>query len=76
MAYRTWQVIKVQYCHHIQDEIDMEADVVYPAEWLPDQPPRILAHRCSRGVACNLMGKPSCIWAGTNPHIDPFSEFA
>ena len=76
MAFRTWQVIKVQYCHHVQDEIDMEADVVYPAEWLPDQPPRILAHRCSRGLACNLQGKPSCIWAGTNPNIDPFAEIA
>jgi hypothetical protein len=76
MAYRTWQVIKIQYCHHVQDEIDMEADVVYPSEWLPDQPPRILAHRCSRGIACNLQGKPSCIWAGTNPNFDPFGEFA
>jgi len=74
MSYRTWQTIKVQYCHHVQSEIGMEADVVYPAEWLPDQPPRILAHRCSQGMVCNLEGKPSCIWAGTNPSFDPFAE--
>ena len=74
MAVRSWQTIKVQYCHHVQEDIGMEAEVVYPAEWLPDQPPRLLAHRCSRGMTCNLEGRPSCIWAGNNPNFDPFAE--
>jgi hypothetical protein len=71
---KSWQVIKVRYCHHAGAEVDMEAQVVYPPELLPDSGPRVIAHRCSRAVACNLDGRSSCIWAGTNPTFDPFIE--
>jgi len=74
MANRSWQTIKVCYCQHVQAEVGLEAELVYPAEWLPDQPPRVLARRCSQGITCNLDGRPSCIWAGTNPTFDPFIE--
>jgi len=74
MAVKTWQTIKIKYCHHAGVEVGLEAEVVHPSEWLPDQPPRIHAHRCSHGMACNLDGRPSCIWAGTNPAYDPFIE--
>jgi hypothetical protein len=73
MTTRNWETIKVCYCDHIGQDVGLEAEVVYPAEWLPDQPARIFAHRCSQGLACNLDGRSSCIWAGTNPMIDPFS---
>jgi hypothetical protein len=74
MAVKTWKVVKVRYCDHTNDEVSLDAEVVYPAEWLPDQPPRIGAHRCSRAVECSLFNQPVCIWAGTNPNYDPFSE--
>lgn len=74
MAYRTWQTIKLHYCHHIEEEVAMQADTVFPAEWMPEQPPRVLAHRCSRGKECNLDTRPSCVWAGTNPGYDPFLD--
>jgi len=74
MSVKTWQSIKVCYCQHVGSEVALEAEVIYPAEWLPDQNPRVMAHRCSRGMACNLDGRPSCMWAGTNPVIDPFIE--
>jgi len=76
MAFRTWETIKVRYCHHVDAEVEMEAQVIYPADWLPDQGPRVTAHRCSRALACNLDGRSSCVWAGTNPAYDPFSETA
>jgi hypothetical protein len=69
-----WEALKVQYCHHIDREVSLEAEVIYPSDILPDQPPRVIAHRCSHAFACNLDGRPSCIWAGTNPAIDPFLE--
>jgi hypothetical protein len=72
MAVKNWEVLKVSYCEHIGADIGLEAEVAYPAEWLPDPAPRILAHRCSRGVECSLGDKPSCMWAGTNPTFDPF----
>jgi hypothetical protein len=74
MAKKEWQVIKVHYCHHVNKEVGFEAQVVFPADWLPDQPPRIIAHRCSDALSCNLDGRASCKWAGTNPAYDPFTE--
>ena len=74
MSTKSWEVIKSSYCHHIGQEVGLEAKLVYPAEWQPEQAPRVLAHRCSQGVNCNLDGRPSCLWAGTNPAFDPFLE--
>jgi hypothetical protein len=67
MAFRTWQVKKIQYCEHVGHEIALEHEVVYPAEHLPDQPPRIIARRCSSAVECNMMDGAACAWCGTNP---------
>ncbi len=74
MAVKKWVSIKVRYCHHVNRKISLQAEMIYPAEWMPDQPPRIAAHRCSHAFACNLDGRPSCVWAGTNPAFDPFIE--
>jgi len=74
MTEKTWETLKVQYCQHVDQKVGLQAQLVYPPEHLPDQPGRILAHRCSHGSACNLDGRPSCIWAGTNPAFDPFKE--
>jgi len=74
MAEKMWEIIKVRYCEHAGEEVAMEALVVYPAEWLPTQPPRVTSHRCSRAITCNLDGRASCVWSGTNPVYDPFKE--
>ena len=62
MAEKNWEPIKISFCHHLGQEVALEAELIYPAEFLPDQNPRVTAHRCSQGVDCNLDGKPSCIW--------------
>jgi hypothetical protein len=72
MAVKTWQPIKFCYCEHVDQEVALEAEVIYPAEWLPEQAPRVTAHRCSHAMTCNQDGRPSCIWSGTNPAFDPF----
>ncbi len=72
MSEKTWETLKVQYCPQVDDKVSLPAQVVYPAEFLPDQPGRVLAPRCSHGSACNLDNRPSCVWAGTNPGHDPF----
>lgn len=74
MTAKVWQTIKVQYCRHAGGEVALEAEVLYPAEHLPDQGPRIVAHRCSRGAECGLLSEAACVWAGTNPNYDPFAE--
>ena len=74
MVYKTWQTIKIRYCDHAGANVDLEAELLFPADILPDQQPRVISHRCSRAIACNLDDRASCVWAGTNPAFDPFAE--
>ena len=74
MSTKTWEVLKSCYCHHVDQEVALQVQVVYPADILPDPAPRVLSHRCSKGMDCNQDGRASCIWAGTNPSFDPFIE--
>lgn len=72
MAKKVWQVKRVKYCEHVGQDIALENEVVYPSEHLPDQPPRVLASRCSKAIECNLQfDKPVCDYCGTNPGIEP-----
>ena len=71
MAQKKWQISNVRYCEHVAQEITLETQVVYPPEHLPDQPPRILARRCSNGLECNQIEKMVCAYCGTNPDIRP-----
>ncbi len=73
MALINWETVKVHNCPHVGSEVALEAQVIYPADIMPDQPPRITAHRCSHALHCNLVDKPHCIWAGNNPLYDPFA---
>jgi hypothetical protein len=73
MAEKAWHPLKVQFCEHADCEVALQVQVVYPADIMPDQPPRVIAHRCSDALTCNLSDKPSCVWAGTNPGYDPFT---
>ena len=74
MAKKVWTTIKVQNCEHAGGDVSLDAQVLYPDDMIPDTPPRIVAHRCSRGLECGLMEEASCVWAGTNPTFDPFAE--
>jgi len=73
MAVKQWEALKYCFCEHVGKEVSLEAEVIYPAEHLPDQPPQVVAHRCSLGFQCALDGRVSCRWAGTNPAVDPFT---
>ena len=70
MATKTWEVTKIQTCERLGREIALETEVVYPADFIPD-PPRIVARRCSSAKECNMLDKPACVWAGTNPNYQP-----
>ncbi|MDP1545587.1 MAG: hypothetical protein Q8L87_06155 [Anaerolineales bacterium] len=70
MAEKIWQVEKIKFCERVGEEVSIENEVAYPAEYLPDQPPRILARRCSHALECNMLEKPACNLCGTNPDLD------
>ncbi len=73
MAEKNWLTEKVRFCEHAGCDVSLEAGVVYPAEHLPDQPPRVTIHRCSQAGCCSD-DRPACVWNGTNPIYDPFAE--
>ena len=73
MAVQLWQELRQQHCDRIGEVVALECRLVYPADVLPDQPPRVLAHRCSKGMECNADDRPTCMWAGTLPGFDPFA---
>ena len=74
MARETWQTVKVIHCDRVGCDVAYEVKVIYPSEIMPDQPPRVISRRCSQEAECNLSDQPGCIWSGTNPFYDPFSE--
>lgn len=73
MAWVSWRAIKSERCEQVGEVVALEAKVVYPADILPDQPPRVLGHRCSMGMVCNQFDRPTCQWAGTLPDHDPLA---
>lgn len=74
MAEKKWETMKTQFCDHVGCEVTLEVEMLYPAEFLPDQPAQVLSKRCSRGLECNQLDTMSCVWAGTNPLFDPFVQ--
>ena len=73
MAVKVWQTEKIQFCDRVGCEVALEVEAIYPAENLPDQAPRLVAHRCSKAKDCMLSDQSTCTWTGTNPGFDPFS---
>jgi len=71
MAQKKWQVSKLSYCEHVGQEVALEIEVVYPAEHLPDQPPHVIAHRCSKALECNRLDRLVCAYCFTNPDQKP-----
>jgi hypothetical protein len=74
VAEKRWESIKIRQCEHVGKQVTLDAEVIYPAEFMPDQPPQVVGHRCSHAYVCNGDDRASCVWAGTNPTYDPFKE--
>lgn len=68
-----WTPIRHVFCEKAGAEAALEVKLVYAADFLPDQPPRVIGHRCSLGMQCNELESPTCQWAGTLPGYDPFA---
>jgi hypothetical protein len=70
MATKVWEVVKFYFCEYVGHEVACEAQVVYPADNLPDAP-RVIAHRCSCANNCDIEDKANCPYGITdmNPAI-------
>ena len=71
MIRKEWKISKIRHCEHAGHRIALETLVVYPSEHMPDQPPRVIASRCSNALECNRLDKMTCAWCGTNPDYKP-----
>ncbi len=72
MSKQTWKISRIRYCDHAGREVSLETEIILPAEFMPETPPRIRAHRCSMAMECRQVDQPACVWCGSNPSVDPF----
>lgn len=72
MAVKRWEQIKTIYCERAQQTAALEVEVIYPADTLPEWSQRVVSHRCSLAVNCEVRGVGNCYWTGENPLNDPF----
>ena len=64
MAWESWRTVKRARCEVVDKNVALESQLVFAAETLPDQPPRVLAYRCSSAEDCERFDQPSCPWGG------------
>ena len=60
MAWETWRTVKRAQCEFVNEEVALESKLVHAADLLPDQPPRVMAYRCSSAENCDRFGHPAC----------------
>jgi hypothetical protein len=73
LATKQWESIKRQYCDKAGCQVALQAQIIYPIDYLPDNP-RILGERCSHGDLCLKERLGSCAYSGGDPDFDPFNE--
>lgn len=71
MARVVWEPVQARFCARLEQWVTPEVLRAYPADVLPDQPPRLLGRRCPQAELCNRIERPTCVWAGTQPDYDP-----
>jgi hypothetical protein len=74
MAEKNWEKFQTRFCDQADMDVSLDVEVIYPAEYLDHEAPRLGAHRCSNGMVCNQFDQGVCIWSGTNPAVDPFKD--
>lgn len=60
---RTSEKVSHRYCAHAKSEITLKTKIIFPADIMPDQPPRITSRQCSHYFDCNLLDKEACTYA-------------
>ena len=64
MSWEAWRTVKYARCELINENVALESRLVFPADPLPDQPPRVAAFRCSAAENCERFDQPPCPWEG------------
>ena len=48
MAVRKWEVVQTCFCDHVEQNVALETELVFPGDFLPDQNPRVHGYCCSK----------------------------
>lgn len=75
MTTTAWVVVDTIQCDRVGQKADLLEQREYFEHQLTDvgRPYRVLAHKCSFGLECNL-AEQRCQWSYINPNYNPFSK--
>ena len=75
MSDSIWLVVDKVWCDRMKAEADLMEERVFADETQPgpNVPYQVRGHKCSFGLACNLIGY-KCTYAMNNPNYDPFDK--
>jgi hypothetical protein len=62
MAWESWRAGKQTHCEVMDEKVTLQSRLAFAADNLPDQPPRVLAHRCSSAENCDHFDQNKCPW--------------
>ncbi len=51
------------FCSHANCDVKLKTSYIYPADIMPDTPPRIYQRSCSHYFICSLQDKSACVYA-------------
>ncbi len=69
---RTSENVSHRYCAHAKSEVTLSTKIIFPADIMPEQPPRISSRDCSHYFNCNLLDKKACTYAvHTSKPVNP-----
>jgi hypothetical protein len=54
------------FCSHANCNVVLKTTYIYPADIMPDSPPRINQRGCSHYFVCSLQDKSACVYAVEN----------
>ena len=58
--------IQHKFCTHANCRVTISSTLSFPAEIIPDSPPRIMARNCSHYLDCSLQDKSACTFKISN----------
>jgi hypothetical protein len=60
---RISQTNVTHFCSHANCDVVLKTTYIYPADIMPETPPRINQRSCSHYFTCSLQDKSACVYA-------------
>ncbi len=60
-----------RFCAHANCKVTLKTSYIFPADILPETPPRLHQRQCSHYLVCNLQDKAACTFSVTQVRKGP-----